>query len=261
MKNMIAGIAVLAGLTTAAMAADMPVKAPVMPPPAVYNWTGIYSASSLGGGWEQITGNYVLPPTTDHHTELQSRAWYDSHLGAQYQWNQFVIGVEGSYSTPISRSFGTSASPSADCLLSTANRTCADRYRGLWDAGGKLGYAWNNWMVYAVGGWAQVKLDTQTSNTATGAIISQSSQHHSGWFVGGGADVFVTKLWLSDLIIGVEYKHYEFDTVRHFAAAPGAIAPIVPDVNTRDMSGRLDMFMARATFKWTPDAPAVRAAY
>jgi opacity protein-like surface antigen len=86
MKNMILGMAVLAALGTTAMAADMPVKAPVAPPPpAVYNWTGIYSASSLGGGWEHITGNYVLPPVTDHHTESQSRAWYDSHLGAQYQ--------------------------------------------------------------------------------------------------------------------------------------------------------------------------------
>src|SRR5262249_26360929 len=121
--------------------------------------------------------------------------------------------------------------------------------------------AWNNWMVYAVGGWAQVKLQTETLSTATGALLTLSSQHHNGWFVGGGADVFVTKLWLSDLIFGVEYKHYEFDTVRHFAAAPGAGAPAVEDVNTRDMSGRLDMFMARLTFKYTPDSAPVRAAY
>jgi outer membrane immunogenic protein len=246
------------------MAADMPVRAPLLkapPPPAVYNWTGIYTASSLGGGWEDITGNYVLPPTTDHHSENTTRAWYGSHLGAQYQWNNLAFGVEGSYETPIGRSFGTSLSQSPDCLLSTANRTCGDRFRNLWDVGGKLGMAWDRWMVYGIGGFATVRLDTRTQATSTGAILSQSSEHHDGWFIGAGADVFVTKFWMSDVILGVQYKHYDFESIRHFAAAPGALAPLVPDGNTRDMSGRLDVLTARLTFKYSVDAAPVRAAY
>src|SRR3977135_487310 len=89
MNRLLTTMAALAALAGPAFAADIPVKAPIVkapPPPAVYNWTGIYSASTIGGGWEEIDGTYNLFPT-DHHNTSQSKGWWGSAYGAQDQWN------------------------------------------------------------------------------------------------------------------------------------------------------------------------------
>src|SRR3954454_15619054 len=100
MKRMLISAIALAALAGPAFAADLPVKAPIMkapPPPSVYNWSGIYSATVIGGGWEEIDGVYVAPPPDNHRTS-QSKGWWGSAYGAQYQWNNFVLGVEGGWS-------------------------------------------------------------------------------------------------------------------------------------------------------------------
>jgi outer membrane immunogenic protein len=259
MKKILVSAIALAALAAPAFAADLPTKAPYMkapPPPAVYNWTGFYSATVVGGGWEEIDGVYVTPPPDNHRTS-QSRGWWGSAYGAQYQWNNWVLGVEGGWSQPFSDDWGTSASVSADCLnlSAIANRTCESRVRNYWNVGGKLGYAWNNWMFYGEGGFANGRIQTATVVTTTGVPTSFTSQRHDGWYAGAGLDVFITKIWMSDLILGVEYRHVEFDTARHVDLLLGATG-----VNNRDVNATLDVVQAKITFKWSPDW-AVRARY
>lgn len=249
----IAGVACFGAVSTAS-AADMAVKArPVAA--VVYNWTGIYVGVDVGGGWESFDGRYVLPPP-DSHSSSATRFLGGGFVGGQYQMGNWVLGAEASY-TGFDNAWSTSVSPSGSCILSIPDRTCAHRYNDLWDVGGKLGYAFDRWMVYGTGGYASVQYDTQTFVTSTNVITSASSYRHDGWFAGVGVDAIVTKLGSSDVILGVQYKHYEFDTVRHFAAAPGAVIPVVPDGNTRDMSGKLDVVTARLSIKFGPAAAVV----
>jgi hypothetical protein len=44
--------------TQIASAADLPVKAPVAPVAAPYNWTGFYIGANIGGGWGNRDVNY-----------------------------------------------------------------------------------------------------------------------------------------------------------------------------------------------------------
>src|SRR5262245_17374288 len=166
MNKMMTSVLALAALAASpAIAADLPVKAPPPPaPPAVYNWTGLYSATVIGGGWEDVNGTYLLPP--DRHNTSQSRGWWGSAYGAQYQWNNYVLGIEGAYSLPFEDDYGTSLSPSADCLSTVANRTCESRIRSYWTVGGKLGIAWNNWLLYGTGGYASGRVQTATFITS-----------------------------------------------------------------------------------------------
>jgi outer membrane immunogenic protein len=261
MKTMLSGIAVFAALfTTSAIAADMPVKVPVVraPLPVEYNWSGFYTASQIGGGWADIEGTYVLPPADRHDADL-SRALYGSYIGAQYQWNQWVLGVEAGYNTFFSGDgWGTSAGPSGDCLGfgPPGGVTCQNRITNYWTAGGKLGYSFGNWMIYATGGYANGRVQTQTALNATNTVFDYTSERHGGWFAGAGFDWYVTKLWWSDLIIGFQYQHVDLDTERHFDV-------FTPGLNslTRDVSATVDTFVARATFKYSLPSPAVRAAY
>jgi outer membrane immunogenic protein len=244
-----------------AIAADIPAKAPVVkaPPPApVFSWTGFYSATVVGGGWEEINGTYAAFPTTNHNTD-QSRGWWGSLYGVQYQWNNIVLGVEGGYSRPFDDDYGQSLSVSPDCLDGGApvpDRTCQSRLRGYWQAGGKVGFAFNNVLLYGTGGYANGRIQTQTLVTSAPTVITSfTSARHTGWYAGAGIDYYVTKLWWSDLILGVEYQHVEFDSKLHNDLLPGATG-----INNRFVDATLDVIRARITFKYSPEG-IVRARY
>src|SRR5262249_3600531 len=191
MKTLLLGLAAVATLSTGpALAADMPLKA--RPFEAAYNWSGFYTASTLGIGWVQERGDFVLPPP-DRHNSDHSSAWYDSHVGFQWQFNNIVIGAEGAWATPLDKTWGSSASPSADCFGATpiANRYCESRVSSVWSAGGKLGLAFDSRMIYGIGGWASAKIATRDRVASTGLInITEDRPYrHDGRVVGGGGDM------------------------------------------------------------------------
>jgi hypothetical protein len=244
------------------MAADMPVKAPRSAPPPIpveYNWSGFYTASQIGGAFANIEGDYVLPPP-DHHDADLSRAVFGSYIGLQYQINRWVLGVEAGYNTVFTgHDWGSSASGTDDCLLSSgAGFTCQNRVNNYWTAGGKLGYAFGNWMLYATGGYANGRVQTRTIVTGVPDIsLDLTSQRHSGWFAGAGVDMYVTHLLWSDLIIGLQYQHVDLGTERHFDLVT---PPVVLNNLTRDVNATVDTIMLRATFKYSLGGP-VSAAY
>ena len=255
MKNIFLSAAALIAFAAPALAADMsarPItKAPPMVASAGYNWTGFYTASSIGGAWYEVNGTYVLPPLDQHNTD-DSTGIYGSHVGLQYQWGNWVLGVEGAYNTMFNGDdWGSSTSQSPDCVASTANRLCQGRVRNYWTVGGKLGMTFGNWMIYGTGGYANGRVQTQTFRTTTtpNPLNDYTSERHDGWFGGVGVDMFVTKFLYSDLIIGVEYQHVEFDTKRHFDQL---FLVTTPNLLTRDVDASVDVIRAKATFKWTP---------
>jgi outer membrane immunogenic protein len=248
MKKLLISAAALTALAGPALAADMAVrpitKAPVAPVSAAYNWSGFYSVTTAGGAWWNVDGDYVAAPF-DHHNTSDSKFILGSFYGAQYQWNNWVIGVEAGYSALFNSDYASTLSPSADCLASVANRTCESRINNYWQAGGRIGYAWNNWMAFASGGYANGRIQTRTLVTSapTTTLTSYTSDRHDGWYAGGGLEMFVGHWLWSDTIIGVEYQHVEFDTKRHLDVLGTA-------ATARDVSGSMDLVQARLTFKY-----------
>jgi len=246
--------AVVAGTMLAgpALAADMPARMPVKAAPAAviaaYNWSGFYTASSIGAALQDIDGVFNLPPPDVHNTS-STRAWTGSHVGYQWMLGSWVAGVEGSYYTPLSRKFDSSLT-GPDCIniLLTPNLSCEARISNLWTAGGKLGYAFGNWMVYGTGGYANGRIDQQLRGTVALFTTGETRERHGGWYAGAGFDVFVTRILWSDLILGVEYKHIELNDKLH--VSPGGLP--VNDVN---LGATVDTIMAKATFKWVGAGP------
>src|SRR5262245_34958733 len=89
-----------------ATAADIPLKAPPPPAPSAYNWTGFFTGGSIGGQSWDISGIYATPPPDRHHTDGSSGV-YGAHIGAQYQANGWVMGVEAAFNSPFDRSYST----------------------------------------------------------------------------------------------------------------------------------------------------------
>src|ERR1700719_4577131 len=103
MKKLIVGCAMLVGLGGTALAADLPVKAPV-PVAPVFDWGGLYAGASVSWFQSRTAWQYTAPvnalltPFSDTENNI---AW-GVHGGAQWQFNQIVLGIEADYTNPNS---------------------------------------------------------------------------------------------------------------------------------------------------------------
>lgn len=98
MKKVALAIALTLLGASASFAADMPVKAVKADPVPLYNWSGIYGGLNAGYEWTQLDWVYYNLPTQTIARKPE-RGQFGGHLGAQYQWNQFVIGLEAQWQT------------------------------------------------------------------------------------------------------------------------------------------------------------------
>jgi len=203
-------------------AADLPVKAPPMAPmmaPA-YSWTGFYIGASLGGEWETIDGSFVFPPPATWSVG-NSRGLWDAHAGAQYQWNMAVLGIEGNFVGLFNNGGGSdTCHPAASCAPGATMQ--ANLVDNIWTVGGRLGAALNAWMPYLAGGYASTRVDNNFI-TAGGANTSQST--HNGWYLGVGVDWQAMVTPSGALVVGVEYRHYDFESATVVPTIVGTGAP------------------------------------
>ena len=136
MKNLLASLIALFALAEAgaAVAADLPMKAPASPPPSAYNWSGCYVGVNGGYGWNNGHTTYNDPNTVGDPinylpgvgpffaapppltyiptpTGTGGSGWLGGGgAGCDWQSQQWVFGVEGDIDgANISRSSTTSA--------------------------------------------------------------------------------------------------------------------------------------------------------
>ena len=264
-KFFLGSVALAAMFAGPAMAADIRVPAP--PPPVVYyDWTGAYIGFNAGGVWHEVDRQFhapfasPLPPAgglgpappggLTGFTTSNSDGIYGFHAGAQWQWGAWVLGAEAA----LSGCFDECRSESG--LLSpgvTANTFGEHKITNLFTVGGKLGYAWDRWMIYANGGYASADLKSTYCSTIDGqcgpaAPTSQSGAvRATGWYAGAGLDFMVHKGALVDVLLGVEYQHFDVsDGGEAFCRAPGCA---VPHWANHDLSAKGDLVRAKLTIK------------
>jgi outer membrane immunogenic protein len=199
-KLLIAGAALAALIVTPALAADMAVKAPPAPVAAtVFSWTGFYIGAEAGWGDHRadstrLVGNsQFLVGTTDSVDRNGGLFGFD--VGANYQFNWLVVGVEGDFQWSLIQGthaqFGNTAA-----ALAGNNRTLESRDTDWIDTiTGRLGVAWDRWMIYGKGGgaWRGIDKDNASNTTISGAgvVLSNStvnSATESGYVIGAGVE-------------------------------------------------------------------------
>lgn len=243
-KLAIAGIAAAAFCGASAFAADMPVKAPPSAS-AAFDWSGFY----IGGaaGWQGSRIRLDDPIVTDlgplvftpHHDSFA----LGGHLGAQRQFGQFVLGIEGDYVAGFGhQSLG--ATNSISIFVPGGTGTAQAKMRDIWSIGGRAGWAAGNWMPYITGGYASGSFELDAHNTPPTVPNSlQARATTGGAYLGGGIDWLLANNW----IFGVEYRHYDFQKklISPLSTTGGPI-------NTR-FDPRTDTVMARLTYKFGGD--------
>jgi outer membrane immunogenic protein len=243
MKKMVSVLA-LAGASlgisaAAALAADLPVKAPMMVPAQSFDWSGWYAGAGIGGSWNDLGWTYVSNGANPAPNPIRSdQAVVAFHGGEQYQLTSLgglgglVIGYEYSLSMPLETNWGNSSCPNP------AFR-CEARLQNLQTVGAKLGLTWDRFMLYGTGGWAAGSV---LSVEDDGAVREQTQRWHNGWFVGGGLDYAFYHTPGTDWILGVDYKHVELDGRLHLSTR-------FPGIDDRTVDVSSDQLLARLTVK------------
>jgi outer membrane immunogenic protein len=160
-------IAVAGLIGTPALAADMAVPGPAyypksFPPPAIYDWTGIYFGFHVGGGILTDSVSQNGGSTSANATNLISSASLrpagiigGGQVGANYEFVPWVVGIEGSWTDAA---IGGSTLIGAATAIPTVPTVVQERFTShpLWFAAltGRAGYAANDWLFYAKAGGA-----------------------------------------------------------------------------------------------------------
>lgn len=198
--------AAFAALAGSAFAADLPArapyyKAPVAVPP-LFSWTGCYVGGSVGGGFGQTKAtddNGFVSSTGSRASTNTSGFVGGGQVGCNYQFSNLVVGAEGQLlAGDVQGSNGLSALGTPETLNSKTD--------WLTSATGRLGYAWDRWLLYAKGGaaWAHDKYEW---NALPYADLNDTETRF-GWTVGGGIEWAFWNNWS----VRLEYDFYDFGT-------------------------------------------------
>ena len=240
---LLATVAVI-GFASIASAADMPIKArPISPPPVVYNWTGCYIGVHAGGGWArtEFTNTVNTTAAFGHLDPGEGFTYtYDGFVGGgqagcNYQINQWVLGVEGTFA-------GTTIKADASDLAVLNDDVFTTKINSLATVTARIGYAWNNVLLYGKGGYAGANVQFAVSDTV-GPNFGAGSQTRwqSGWTVGGGLEYGLTPNW----IIGAEYNYIDLGSASYEVG--GGDGSYAFDVKTR-----IQEVLARVSYKFGP---------
>jgi outer membrane immunogenic protein len=281
MKKLLLGSVALFALSVGgpALAADMPAyRAPA--PAAYYNWSGYYIGFNIGGQWDTVertfpnaAGGFVGGLSSGIPFSSESKdGIFGTHIGLQYQFGYWVLGIEGALSAgfhemrsvsgvlpcalgAVTPCTGTTGTIGGVGVGFTPNTTGEHKITNIWTVGPKVGYAFDRWMVYGTGGYAQATLKGTYCSTTTGLCgvptsIQNGESRNDGWFAGLGIDYMIHKGSLVDVILGAEYQHWDVDSKHAFCfSLAGCGTRTGADY---DLSAHGDIFRAKLTIKYNP---------
>jgi high affinity Mn2+ porin len=229
------GLGILA-LDVPAVAADMPLKAPVLK--TVFNWTGFYIGGHVGyGGGSLGPGTNPLPEQGVFlpHSSTGLIGGYQVGYNRQLS-NHLVLGVEAdaSFTSPLD----------APALTAAPFNTTLD-YVGT--VRGRVGYGFGTWLPYLTGGvaWGHTHVNL---NNGAGNILSSPGQTQPGWTAGAGIEVAVSGNWSAKL----EYDYIDLARRRYDLSSFG-LPGINVDPNIHLVKLGLNYRFGDAPFWTAPD--------
>jgi outer membrane immunogenic protein len=222
MRSFLLASTAVVTFSAAAAAADLPARMPTKAPIAVmpFSWTGCYVGVHAGAGWAHSKFTDVAPTSfaaiapNGEEIAVNSGAGFvgGGQVGCDYQFaSNWVIGAAGDFSWANMEGETNDpffAGKTVGVPLSLHSRTDF-----LASATGRVGYAWDRYLIYAKGGaaWSHDKYEVNNFNCTATIFVScntSASETRTGWVAGGGLEWAFAPSW-SALI---EYDHYGFGT-------------------------------------------------
>lgn len=203
-------LAALVLAPTVVSAADLAVKAP--PPVAVYDWTGFYLGVS--GGGSVGTSDHIDPVSGQSFTSGYNikGGLVGGTLGYNWQVSSFVVGFEGDVSWVHEYGTMLDVGPASTFITQglpfpVFNSSTTEKWMAT--ARGRVGYAVDNLLFYATGGYAAAGADANVRDATTNAVLASTSSTRSGWTAGGGLEWGFAPNWSAKF----EIMYMKFNTV------------------------------------------------
>jgi len=238
MKRLALAVSVLSVASSAALAADMAVKAPPPPLPVLFSWTGFYIGVNAGGHWgdDRITtttdplgGFGVLgaasidaaSPTTLH----PQGAVAGGQIGYNWQFNSWLFGLEADadwVDGTATRTIGPIANINVgDRMFNSSKNEFLATFRP------RAGVVFNQTLLYVTGGLAVGSLQTTDIMTHFGGAevtATNNTTTRAGWTVGAGAEFAFLNNWSAK----IEYLYV--DLGRYDTFIPSSVGGFPDDI-------------------------------
>ncbi len=165
------------------------------------NWSGAYLGASIGGGWgnsratyDRNGNNHLTPETIEPSGYLASLTYgYNYRLS-----NNIVVGLEGDIGI-MDLDAGRSGLWDGHIWQS--------QFGGLWATlRGRLGYAFDNVLVYGTGGLAMMETNERILGDNDATQNTYNEAVHTGWVLGAGVEYALSE----NISTKLEYLHMEF---------------------------------------------------
>jgi outer membrane immunogenic protein len=238
MKRLATLITSIALIGTPAFAADMGIPSRSYyppPPPAIYDWTGIYVGGHIGGGIlvdsasqnGVSTGGFNLANTGNLNP---AGVIGGAQVGANYEFAPWVVGLEGSW-TDSRINGNTLIGCTSPCAIGTTV-IAQERFtsQAEWFAAvtGRFGYAANDWLFYGKVGGAWMNVRYTEDLLTTGAPVTAATQvftdNRIGFTVGAGIEIGLVE----NISAKIEYDFYDFGSKNY---SFNAITPVSVNSN------------------------------
>ncbi len=252
MKKILVATTTFLALATTAFAADLPAgpytKAPAFAP-VLFDWTGCYIGVVGGGNWGQSqqtarSGPNVGAPITGNFNLSGGIA--GGTVGCNYQTSNFVFGIENDISWTNKKGSAPDILPFDPAFTSSTREKWIDTLRG------RVGFAFDRFMVFGTAGAAFAGTDVTVSSPVFGTVTS--AQTRTGWTAGvGGEWAALVESW-GAVTLKVEYLHADFGTKQYFAA-PVVLGPA--NIAARDVKLTDDMVRAGVNVKFNWGGPII----
>lgn len=210
MKRFLVTASILAASMSFASAADVMA---VAEPPAGFVWSGGYVGVQAGYAWGDADDDFPPSPVVEIDGDIDG-GLVGIYGGWNWQFNQVVAGIEADVN--YSGIEGTSTNVFDFSATTELNWNGAAR--------GRLGYAFDQILIYAAGGVAFGDIDVDLFDG--GGTFATASETKVGWTVGAGADIAFS----ANVIGRAEYRYTDYGEVDY--TEPGGDGSIDVDTHT-----------------------------
>ena len=228
-KKIVTAAAMLVAAAGAAHAADLPARvapAPYVAPRPVFTWTGAYFGIDAGAAFDNREKF-----TTLNNTAILggNSSFSDSGFsaGGQIGYNYEFQGFGGGFGGPGS---GIVVGFEADAMYMDTDKSINLLQNGntqsfrsgldfLGTARGRVGYAFNTFLIYGTGGFAYGDVNSRVVSVFNGTTdVQRASGFNTGYVYGGGIEYalptgsFLNFFHSSAVTLKAEYLRYELDS-------------------------------------------------
>ncbi len=176
-----------------------------------YSWTGFYVGVDGGYGWERSSETLTTAPDPilTSYDYRGTGPFAGGFVGGNYQVNWLVLGVEADWQwsnlTGNSQSLAplgvTGELPAGPFTVSTTTRN----YGSI---RGRLGAAFDRFLVFGTGGWATGNPSTAFALVGAAPFVTTGAKSN-GWTVGAGVEFALT----DTILTRVEYRYTNLEAL------------------------------------------------